>query len=76
MKANAKIHIVSSSDVAARVEAIDWAAAERDLDAHGCAVLKGLLTADECRLLAALYGDDAQFRSRVVMARHGFGRVE
>ena len=31
---------------------------------------------DECRAVAALYDDDERFRSRVVMARHGFGRGE
>ena len=50
------------SDVAARVAEIDWAQAESDLDAQGRAVLKGLLTAEECRALSALYPDDAMFR--------------
>jgi hypothetical protein len=63
-------------DVAARVAAIDWTQAAGDLDAQGCAVLKGLLTADECGALAALYPEDKIFRSRVVMGRHGFGRGE
>ena len=35
-----------------------------------------LLTPDECRAIAALYPQDEPFRSRVVMARHGFGRGE
>ena len=47
-----------------------------DLDAYGCAVLPALLTPAQCRDLAALYGQDDGFRSRVVMARHGFGRGE
>lgn len=47
-----------------------------DLDTYGCAVLPGLLTPSECRDLAALYGQDDGFRSRVVMARHGFGQGE
>jgi uncharacterized protein len=61
---------------AARVETIDWPQATADLDAQGCAVLKGLLSPDECRALAGLYPDDSRFRSRVVMGSHGFGRGE
>jgi hypothetical protein len=38
--------------------------------------LQGLLTPDECLALAAFYPDDAHFRSRIVMSRHGFGRGE
>ena len=64
------------SDIAARVDAIDWIQAASDLDAQGCAVLTGLLSTQECRALAALFPDDSLFRSRVVMGRHGFGRGE
>jgi uncharacterized protein len=76
---SAVTHIIrpaSPSGIAARVAAMDWTQASADLDAQGCAVLKGLLGADECRALTALYPDDARFRSRVVMGRHGFGRGE
>jgi hypothetical protein len=66
----------ASSDITARIAALDWTQASRDLDAQGCAVLKGLLTPAECRVLASLYPDDSHFRSRVVMGRHGFGRGE
>ena len=59
-----------------RVEGHDWAAVADHLDAHGWAPLPRLLTAGECTSLAALYDDDARFRSRVIMARHGFGRGE
>ena len=77
MKATAKdIRSVSTGDLASRVDAIDWTQATADLDAQGCAVLKGLLAPDECRAIAALYPDDAHFRSRIVMGRHGFGRGE
>ncbi len=78
MKTSAKTMLrpVPSPDIAARVDAIDWTAATADLDAQGCAVLKGLLSPDECRALAALYPDDARFRSKIVMGRHGFGRGE
>lgn len=62
--------------IASRVAAIDWDRVTFDLDAAGWARFPELLTADECRQLAALYPDDARFRSKVVMARHGFGRGE
>ena len=64
------------SSIAARVDAIDWAQATGQLDTQGCAVLNGLLSPAECRALSSLYPDDTQFRSRIVMGRHGFGRGE
>jgi uncharacterized protein len=59
-----------------RVARIDWTATAAELDGQGAAVLERLLTPDECRAVAALYPDDSQFRSHVVMARHGFGKGE
>lgn len=55
---------------------LDWTKAAADLDAHGCALMPGLLTADACAQIAAWYDEAARFRSTVVMARHGFGRGE
>lgn len=60
----------------AHIAALDWPAIERDLDSYGCARVPGLLAAAECESLTALYQHAAGFRSRVVMARHGFGRGE
>lgn len=54
----------------------DWMDMERSLDAHGNAVLPGLLAAEQCDELAALYSREEGFRARIVMARHGFGRGE
>lgn len=59
-----------------RVEGQDWSAIGETLDAEGWAVLGNLLSRRQCRDLAESYTDDALFRSRVVMARHGFGRGE
>ena len=67
---------VSPVDIDTRVEAVDWASVSTHLDGYGWAILKTLLTADECEAIAGLYDDDRRFRSRVVMARHGFGRGE
>lgn len=55
---------------------MDRAQIQGDLEAAGNAVLPGVLTAQECAEIAGWYGDDGRFRSRVVMAKHGFGRGE
>jgi hypothetical protein len=60
----------------ARLSPFDWAGVAKDLDARGYAMLEALLSPPECTALATLYTDDERFRSRVVMARHGFGRGE
>ena len=52
----------------------DWDRIATELDASGCAVAPGLLTPADCAAYAASYASPALFRSRVVMARHGFGR--
>jgi uncharacterized protein len=57
-------------------ENTDWAHVGDELNRFGCAVLPGVLHTHECQLLTALYDDDKSFRSKVVMARHGFGRGE
>ncbi|HEX4114000.1 MAG TPA: hypothetical protein VH020_15820, partial [Stellaceae bacterium] len=55
---------------------LDWFRIETALNEGGYAVVRDVLTANECAALAARYDDDAQFRSRIVMARHNFGRGE
>ncbi|HIE4198348.1 MULTISPECIES: 2OG-Fe(II) oxygenase [Burkholderia] len=67
---------VESLDIAQRVDTLDWPTVEGELDRYGCARVPGLVSASECDALASLYPYDALYRSRVVMARHGFGRGE
>jgi hypothetical protein len=62
--------------VAGRVAALDWKGIAAELDAHGCALAAAILSSAECEALAALYASEDRFRSRIVMARHGFGRGE
>jgi hypothetical protein len=59
-----------------RIEGINWEQVSRDLDEQGNAVIERALTPRECKAIADLYSNDEIFRSRVVMARHGFGRGE
>lgn len=49
---------------------------QEDLGAHGYTVLRRVLDVHECAALRAVYPDAKRFRSRVVMARHGFGQGE
>lgn len=58
------------------VSTCNWTDIEHSLDTHGNALLHGLLNAEQCEALAALYAKDDAYRSRVIMARHGFGRGE
>jgi hypothetical protein len=61
---------------AARTTGADWTGVRTELDVQGWAILSGLVAPSECRKVAALWQDEARFRSRVVMARHGFGSGE
>lgn len=76
MKTHAKTIDRRATDITDRVDGLDWTQATADLDAQGCAVLKGLLSPEECATITTLYPDDTNFRSRIVMGRHGFGRGE
>jgi uncharacterized protein len=68
--------VTLAAGIAERVAAIDWPRVTEELDVQGSSIAAGLLARAECDALAALYGQDDRFRSRVVMARHGFGRGE
>jgi uncharacterized protein len=72
----ATLTIARERSLAADVAALDWVSVAAQLDAHGCATTGPLLTPAPCAALAATYASDAPFRSRIVMARHGFGRGE
>jgi hypothetical protein len=64
---------VRGTSAASRVKALDWPAVSTELDAQGWAVLPKLLTAADCDAMSSLYARESGFRSRIVMARHGFG---
>jgi uncharacterized protein len=67
---------IDATSTLERVASLDWASISSDLDGHGCAVIGPLLTPEQCEALADSYDANGIFRSRVVMARHGFGRGE
>lgn len=55
---------------------ISWQQVCRELDAEGHAVIKSILSHDECDEIRGLYQEEKIFRSNIVMERHGFGRGE
>jgi hypothetical protein len=59
-----------------RIELLNWAQIANELNEQGSALLKRVLTPEDCVSLSSLYPNEAGFRSRVVMGRHGFGRGE
>jgi uncharacterized protein len=68
--------MTKAKSAAPSVAALDWARISADLDANGVANAGQVLDTNACRALAARYTDATLFRSRIVMARHGFGSGE
>lgn len=58
------------------IETMDWPAIGQELSARGCATTGVVLSPEACAALAAGYDDEHRYRSRIVMARHGFGQGE
>lgn len=71
----ADIEAVGKS-IESRVEGLNWSEAAGQLDSYGWALLDGILSAEECRAISALYDESGIFRKQIIMARHGFGRGE
>ncbi len=59
-----------------QIAGIDWPQARAQLDERGFALVPGVLSHGQCEEIAGYYSADARFRSRIDMARHGFGRGE
>jgi uncharacterized protein len=59
-----------------QIAQLDWNRIENELDERGYATTGSLLSIEDCQQLASSYNKASQFRSRIVMSRHGFGRGE
>lgn len=66
----------SSAITATAAGRVDWAKIAASLDADGHVVVHGLLDRETCEAIQQMYPSQDAFRSRVVMARHGFGSGE
>jgi hypothetical protein len=76
MSAVARLATQAEPSLGERLLALDWGTLASALDADGYASTGPLLTRGECEALVAMYAQPGLFRSRVVMARHGYGRGE
>ena len=54
----------------------NWDQIEVSLNRDGYAVLSNIVSARDCARLIAAYDEPERYRSKVVMARHGFGQGE
>lgn len=59
-----------------RIASLDWDKLLKEIDERGWAAIGPFLAPQECEALVASYDHEPLFRSRVVMARHGFGQGE
>jgi hypothetical protein len=66
----------TAAKIGQKLQSVDWARAENELDTGGWALLDGILSPEECREMAGLYSRPDTFRSHVIMARHGYGKGE
>lgn len=65
-----------AQSIDARLQSLNWSDVGVSLWSEGWAVLPPLLNKEECSELIRLYADPTRFRSKVVMARLGFGKGE
>lgn len=75
-QAAARRAIGTAVGIASHVAGLDWQGIAEELDMNGYAIVPGMLTADECAAVATQYDQGDLFRSRIVMAQHGFGSGE
>jgi hypothetical protein len=59
-----------------QIDDCNWDEHAMQLGRRGWTRLERVLDPEQARPLAALYDNDAHFRSHIVMARHGFGQGE
>jgi uncharacterized protein len=74
--ATIEAHREAAEAIDQRVAGLDWRGIESQLDEYGVGLTGPLLDTRACSALRALYAEPRHFRSRIVMARHGFGRGE
>ncbi|MDI9248322.1 2OG-Fe(II) oxygenase [Stenotrophomonas sp. RS-48] len=55
---------------------VDWGRVADELRERGNSCLPRLLSPEQCQAIAGSYNNDLLYRTRIVMAKHGFGKGE
>jgi uncharacterized protein len=69
-------HAKESEPLSRRILSLDWQEIEASLNKWGCATTGILLSPEESLEIANGYNEARNFRSHIIMARHGFGKGE
>ena len=64
------------NSIADRINQLNWPTIQEQLNIHGYATTGALLSQEECEAISSRYDEATLYRSRVVMARYGFGQGE
>ena len=59
-----------------KLSGYDWKEIAQELDRDGQSVLLNLFSLDECNKISNMYDEEQHFRSRIYMAKYGFGKGE
>jgi hypothetical protein len=65
--------MLSTTNIAQRVEELDWSRIYRDLDERGYALTPRILSEEECEELKGLFSEEDRFRSVIDMRQVRFG---
>lgn len=63
-------------DIQSRVQSLNWAEIQQELDEKGFAKLSPILTKAECEFFMELYSDEQSYRTTINMKRYRFGSGE
>lgn len=64
------------TSITQRINVVDWDRVTEELNTAGWSLVKDILEPEECDSISSLYAQEQGFRSKVIMARHGFGKGE
>lgn len=63
-------------DIKERIDNLNWTDISAGMDNRGYALVKNVLTADECNDLSAMYTDEQLYRKTITMERYHYGLGE